>query len=131
MTPTVRSSRGISGRRGDSGWGGSWTKERYRSLKDKHPEALMAFEAELGLAKEKEQLRRETLRKYRQSPYIEEVEGWPDSKEKDCYLRDPKRLRDLMVHSRMGYGSYPSGLAMANFRSTYPKAHEVFKEELR
>src|SRR5215208_139224 len=25
-------------RQGDVGWGGTWTKERYQSLKDKHPE---------------------------------------------------------------------------------------------
>ncbi len=38
-------------RQGDSSWGGSWTKERYRSLKEKHPEALMAFQTELRLEK--------------------------------------------------------------------------------
>ena len=68
---------------------------------------------------------------YEHSPYIEETEEWPDSKEKDSYLRDLKRLRDLMIHSKLGYGSYSSGLAMANLRNRYPKAHEVFKEELR
>ncbi len=30
-------------RQGDSGWGGSWTKERCRSLKEKHPEAFITF----------------------------------------------------------------------------------------
>jgi hypothetical protein len=34
-------------RQGDSGWGGSWTQERYQTLKEKHPEALMAFQTEL------------------------------------------------------------------------------------
>ncbi len=43
-------------RQGDAGWGGSWTKERYQKLKDKHPEALMAFEAELRWEKEEDQL---------------------------------------------------------------------------
>ncbi len=33
-------------RQGDSGWGGSWTKERYQTLKEKHPEALLAFKTE-------------------------------------------------------------------------------------
>ncbi len=41
-------------RQDDSGWGGSWTKERYRNLKEKHPEALMVFERELRLEKQKE-----------------------------------------------------------------------------
>jgi hypothetical protein len=117
-------------RQGDSGWGGSWTKELYRSLKEKHPEAVMVFETELRLEKEKEELRRETLRKYEHSPYIEEVEGWPDSEQKEKYLKDLKRLRNLMIHSKMGYGSYPSGLAMTNLRNRCPKAYEVFKEEL-
>lgn len=30
----------------------------------------------------------------------------------------------------MGYGSYRTGLAMANLRNKYPKAYEVFKKEL-
>lgn len=118
-------------RQGDSGWGGSWTKERYKSLKEKHPEALMAFETELRLEKEKEELRREALRMYEHSPYIEEVEGWPESKEKDSYLKDLKRLRDLMIHSKLGYGSYPSGLAMTNLRNRYSQAYETFNKELR
>ena len=36
-------------RQGDSGWGGSWTKVRYRSLREKHPEALTVFEMELRI----------------------------------------------------------------------------------
>jgi hypothetical protein len=36
-----------------------------------------------------------------------------------------------MIHSKMGYGSYPNGLAMVNLRNRYPKAHELLKEELR
>src|SRR5215210_4562899 len=81
-------------RQGDIGWGGTWTKERYQNLKEKHPEALMAFESELRWEKEEEQHRRETLEKYSYSPYIEEVEGWPDSELMASYLRDLKRLRD-------------------------------------
>jgi hypothetical protein len=118
-------------RQGNEGWGGSWTKERYKSLKEKHPEALRAFEMELRLEKEKEERRRETLRKYEHSPYIEELEGWPDSKEKDSYLKDLKRLRYLMIHSKLGYGSYPSGLAMTNLRNRYPQAYETLNKELR
>ncbi len=119
-------------RQGDVGWGGSWTKERYQYLKDKHPEALMAFEAELRWEREEEQLRRETLEKYKDSPYIEEVEGWPDSEGKDKYLRDLKRLRDIMIRSKkLGYGGYAMGMIYGKLKNKYPKAHEVFKEELR
>ena len=46
-------------RQGDSGWGGSWTKGRFQNLKDKHPEALMVFEAELRVEKQKQEHRRE------------------------------------------------------------------------
>jgi hypothetical protein len=52
-------------RQGDEGWGGlTWTWERYQRLKWKHPEALMAFEAELRWEKEKERLRQEALERY-------------------------------------------------------------------
>ena len=80
-------------RQGDAGWGRTWTKERYQKLKDKHPEALMAFEAELRWEREEAQLRQEAIEKYSHSPYIAEVEKWPDSEGKDRYLTDLKRLR--------------------------------------
>ncbi len=119
-------------RQGDVGWGGSWTKERYQKLRDKHPEAVMAFEAELKWEREEDQLRRETLEKYRYSPYVEEVEGWPDSEGKDKYLRDLKRLKDIMIRSRkLGYGGYAMGMIYGKLRNRYPKAHEAFEEELR
>ena len=57
-------------RQADIGWGGSWTKERYQSLKEKHPEAVLAFESEIRRDKEREQHRRETLEAYRHSVYI-------------------------------------------------------------
>lgn len=118
-------------RQGDIGWGGSWTKERYQRLRDIHPEALMAFEAELRWEREEAQLRRETLEKYERSPYIDEIEEWPDSEGKDRYLRDLKRLRDVMIRSqKLGYGSYAMGMIYGKLRSKYPKAHEAFEREL-
>ncbi len=118
-------------RQGDIGWGGTWTKERYQHLKDKHPEPLMAFEAELRWEREEERLRRETLEKYRYSGYIDEVEGWPDSEGKDEYLRDLKRLRDIMIRSKkLGYGGYAMGMIYGKLKSKYPEAHEVFNREL-
>lgn len=56
---------------GDSGWGGSWTKERYQDLKEKQPEALMVFRTELRIEKESERHRRETFVRLMPSPYIE------------------------------------------------------------
>jgi hypothetical protein len=119
-------------RQGDVGWGGSWTKERYQKLKDKQPEALMAFEAELRWEREEERLRRETLEKYKRSSYIDEVEGWPDSEGKDEYLGDLKRLREVMIRSeKLGYGSYAMGMIYGKLKNEYPKAHEAFEGELR
>ncbi len=117
---------------GDIGWGGTWTKERYQRLREEYPEALMAFEAEIRWAKEAEQLRRETIEKYSHSPYIAEVEEWPDSEGKDKYLRDLKRLRDVMIHSKkLGYGGHAMGMIYGRLRNKYPQAHEAFEEELR
>jgi len=118
-------------RQGDVGWGGTWKKERYHSLKEKHPEALMAFEAELRWEKEEEQHRKEILEKYRYSPYIEEVEGWPESEARDSYLRDLKRLRDVMIHSKMlSYGSFAMGMIYGKLKNKYPIAYEMFTNEL-
>ena len=89
----------------------------------------MAFEAELRW--EKEQLRQETLGKYKHSPYLEEVEAWLQSETKDSYLRDLKRLRDLMIHSKkLGYGGFAMGMIYGKLKNKYPKAHEEFKKEL-
>jgi hypothetical protein len=118
-------------RQADAGWGGTWSKERYQKLRDKHPEALMAFEAELRWEREEEQLQRETLEKHRYSSYIAEAEGWPDSEGKDEYLRDLKRLKDVMIHSKkLGYGSYAMGMIYGKLKYKYPKAHEAFDREL-
>jgi len=119
-------------RQGDKGWGGmTWTKERYQSLKEKHPEALMAFEAELRWEKERERLRQEELERYgRPSPYIEEVEGWPKSEVRDRYLKDLRQLRDVMVHSKVGYVGYAGGAILGRLKSRYPEAHDVFEKEL-
>ena len=116
---------------GDIGWGGTWTKERYQSLKEKHPEPLMAFEAELRWEKERERLRQEALEKHRHPfPYIEEVERWPESETRDHYLRDLRQLRDVMGHSKVGYIGYAGGAILGTLRSRYPEAHEAFEREL-
>ncbi len=88
----------------------------------------MAFETELRL-KEEERVRK-TVEKYEHSAYVEEVEGWPDSEETDKYLRDLKRLRHLMIHSKIGYGSQATGHLKASLRNKYPVACEACEEEL-
>jgi hypothetical protein len=82
-----------SERTGDYGSIGSWFNERYLDLKEKHPEAVTAFEAELREEKERQRLRqetkrRETLDKHRQSPYLrEKMEQLSESEEGERQLR--------------------------------------------
>lgn len=118
-------------RQGDIGWGGTWTKERYQRLRDKHPEAVMAFEAELRWEKEEKQLRRETLEKYKDSPYIEEQRRtYPNNPDKDRYLEKIERLRYLMILREIGYGDRMIAMAFTNLRNAYPEAFETFRREL-
>ncbi len=118
-------------RQGDSGWGGSWTKERYQSLKEKHPEALMVFETELRLEKEKERHRRETFQRLMPSPYIEQKDReLPDSEGKKKRLRNLRNLKWLMIASKLGGVDYTGGMALTNFKNSFPEAYEAFKEEL-
>lgn len=119
-------------RQGNKGWGGrTWTKERYHRLKERYPEAVLAFEAELRWEQEAEQRIRETLEKYRHSPYIEEVEGWPDSEAKDNYLRDLRQLRDVMIQSKkLGYGGYAMSVIYRKLKDRHPQAYEAFEKEI-
>jgi hypothetical protein len=100
-------------------------------LKEKHPEALLAFEAELRWEKEDEQHRREILERYKYSPYIEEVEGWPDSEAKENHLRHLRQLRDVMVQSqKLGYGGFAMNMIYKKLKDKYPQAYEAFEKEL-
>ncbi len=118
-------------RQGDSGWGGSWTKERYRDLKDKHPDALMVFENEIRLEKERERHRRETFDRLMPSSYIEQKRReLLDSEDKKKHLRKLRNLKRLMIASRLGGVGYAGGIALTNFRNGFSEAHEAFKEEL-
>jgi hypothetical protein len=118
-------------RQGNSGWGGSWNKERYRTLKEKHPEALMVFEAELRAEKQKEEHRRETFERLMPSAYIKRQSSeLPDSEDKEKYLKKLRNLKWLMISSRLGGVGHAGGMALTNFRNGYPEAYEVFEEEL-
>ncbi len=117
---------------GDSGWGGSWTQERYQNLKEKHPEALMVFQRELRLEKERERHRRETFDRLMPSAYIERKKReLLDSVEKDKYIRKLRNLKWLMIASKLGGVGYGGGIALRGLRSSYPEAYERFQEELR
>ncbi len=116
---------------GDSGWGGSWTKERFQNLKEKHPEALMVFQTEIRLEKKKEKHRRETFDRLMPSSYIEQKKReLPDSEEKDKYLKNLRNLKRLMIASRLGGVDYTGGMALTNFKNSFPEAYEAFQEEL-
>jgi hypothetical protein len=100
-------------------------------LKETHPEALMAFEAELRWEEERERQRQEELERYScPSLYIQEVEGWPESEARDHYVKDLRQLRDVMVHSKVGYIGFAGGAIHGRLKSRYPEAHDVFMEEL-
>lgn len=115
----------------ESGWSGSWTKERYQDLKEKHPDALMVFETELRIEKERERHRRETFERLMPSAYIERKKReLPDSVEKDKYLRKLRNLKWLMIASDLGNMGYGGGIALGGLRNGYPEAYEAFKEEL-
>lgn len=125
-----------SERTGDYGPSGSWINERYLDLKEKHPEAVIAFEAEIREEKERQRLRREakwqeTLEKHERSPYLREKMGrLSESEEGERQLRGLMRLRDLMIQTKMGYGSQATGYYKANLRDKYPEAYEAFEKEL-
>lgn len=116
---------------GDIGWGRTWTKERYQRLREEYPEALMAFEAEIGWAKEAEQLRWETFERYEDSPYLEEQKrAYPANPDKERYLQKIGRLRYVMILKKLGYGDRMIAMAFTNLKRAYPEAHEAFRREL-
>ena len=124
-----------SERTGNYGSRGSWVNERYLNLKEKHPDAVMAFEAELTEEKELQQVLKETkwqetLERHRQSPYLrEQMEELLETDEKQ--LRELMMLRDLMINLKKGLGSEAMGYMRTSLRNKYPLAYEAFEEELR
>src|SRR5215213_8882464 len=68
----------------------------FQRLKTRYPRAYSAFG---------EERRRETLEKYRYSPYIEaQIRTYPNNPGKDDYIEALKRLRNAMIMFRLGYG---------------------------
>jgi hypothetical protein len=49
---------------------------------------------------------------------------------RDRYLTDLRRLRDVMVHSKVGYIGYAGGAILGRLENRCPEAHDVFKKEL-
>ena len=94
----------------------------FQRLKARYPRAFSA----LG-----EERRREILEKYEHSSYIEEQERtYPNNPDKDGYIEALKRLRHLMIMSKLGYGSREMSMAFVNSKNRYPEAYEAFEKEL-
>jgi hypothetical protein len=90
-------------------------------LKTRYPKAYSAFG---------EERKRETLVKYRHSPYIEQIEALPDSEYRANWLRDLRELRKIMILFRLGYGGYAMGMIYGKLKNKHPEAHETFEKEL-
>ena len=94
----------------------------FQTLKTRYPEAYSAFG---------EERKRETLEKYRRSPYIEQVEALPYSEYREKWLKDLRELRKIMILFRLGYGGYDMGMIYGMLKNRQPEAHKAFKEELK
>ena len=95
----------------------------FRTLKARYPDAYSHFG---------EERRRDTLEKYKDSPYIEEQKRtYPNNPDKDDYLKSLERLRHIMLLSKLGYGSREMAMLRVNSKRPYPEAFEVFEQELQ
>jgi hypothetical protein len=93
----------------------------FQRLKTRYPRAYSA----LG-----EERRRETLEKYKDTPYIDRVAAFPNSEHRDKWLRDLRELKKIMILFRVGYGGYAMGMIYGKLKNRYPDAHEIFMQEL-
>ncbi len=115
----------------DSSWRGEMTKERYRRLRERHPEAYDAFERELWAEKGRDQSKIRTRRNLEPSPYIEQLSrDLPDSEEKERYLEALRKAKNALIDMRLGYGSQAMSYLLVDWKRKHPKAHEAFQEEL-
>ena len=51
----------------------------------------------------------------------------PEPEARDRYLKDLRRLRDVMVHSKVGYIGFAGGAILGILRSRYPEAYDVLE----
>ena len=115
----------------DSSWLGEMTKERYRKLRERYPEAYEAFESKLWEEKGRDQSKIRTRRNLVPSPYIEKMASdLSDSEEKERYLKALRRAKDAMIDMRLGYGSQAMSYLLVDWKNRHPEAYEAFREEL-
>ena len=94
----------------------------FRTLKTRYPEAYSVFG---------EERRRETLERFKISPYIEEQKRtYPNNPDKDGYLRSLERLRHVMILFKVGYGGFAMGMIFGKLKNKHPEAYEAFEREL-
>ncbi len=93
----------------------------FQTLKARYPQAYNAFG---------EERRRETLERYRHSPYTESIETLPGSEYREKWLKDLRELRKTMILIRLGYGGYAMGMIFGKLKNSHPEAHEAFEREL-
>jgi hypothetical protein len=94
----------------------------FRTLKARYPEAYSAFGRER---------KRDVLEANAHSPYLEEQRRtYPDNPNKDGYLEALQRLRNVMILSKLGYGSREMAMLEVNSRRRYPEAYDAFEGEL-
>jgi len=71
------------------------------------------------------------MENHRQSAYLgEKMEQLSESEDAERRLRGLMQLRDLMVHTKMGYGSEALGYLRVSLRDKYPVTYEALEEEL-
>jgi len=94
----------------------------FQTLMTRYPQAYDAF------GRERKQ---EILERYVYSPYIEEqTRTYPNNPDKDRYLKALKRLRNIMILFKLGYGSREMAMLRVNSKRRYPEAYEAFEGEL-
>jgi hypothetical protein len=110
----------------DSSWRGEWTKERYRELRERYPEAYEAFERKLWAEKGRDQREIKTRRNLVPSLYIERKRGVLSNSEEKAL----RRAKDAMIDMRLGYGSQAMSYLLVDWKNGHPEAYEAFEEEL-
>lgn len=96
--------------------------EVFRRLSTRYPEAYAAF------GKERKQ---DALEANTRSEYIEGQEKtYPDNPDKLFYIAKLKKLKTLMILSKLGYGSREMSMALTNSTRRYPEAAAAFEGEL-
>lgn len=97
-------------------------REEFVRLASKYEEAHMAFG---------EERRRELLKRCEHSPYLEKMRrGLPDTDENREHLKNLERLRNQMIHMKLGYGCQGLGMMLHSLKTRYPQAHEAFEKEI-